>query len=142
MYLVFATFPMVFEQAYNQDVGRASLNYISLGVGFVIGLQISGLMQDKVYSYCKEHDVDPTSLRSTWIALKCAFGKGPGPGEAAFLAAKAGPRRMSTIKRKPVPGGLSRQGTFKDPTLGLPEHRLPLVLPFSLLIPIGLFIYG
>jgi hypothetical protein len=24
----------------------------------------------------------------------------------------------------------------------LPEYRLPLVLPFSLLIPIGLFIYG
>lgn len=48
MYLVLATFNRVFEGAYNQSVGRASLNYLSLGVGFVIGLQISGVMQDKV----------------------------------------------------------------------------------------------
>lgn len=48
MYLVFSTIPRVFEGSYNQDVGRASLNYLSLGVGFVIGLQISGRMQDKV----------------------------------------------------------------------------------------------
>ena len=48
MYLVLATFNRVFEGAYNQSVGRASLNYLSLGVGFVIGLQISGFMQDKV----------------------------------------------------------------------------------------------
>jgi predicted MFS family arabinose efflux permease len=48
MYLVFSTIPGVFEGSYNQDVGRASLNYLSLGVGFVIGLQISGRMQDKV----------------------------------------------------------------------------------------------
>jgi multidrug resistance protein len=50
MYLVLATFNRVFEGAYNQSVGRASLNYLSLGVGFVIGLQISGFMQDKVRS--------------------------------------------------------------------------------------------
>jgi multidrug resistance protein len=48
MYLVLATFNRVFEGAYNQSVARASLNYLSLGVGFVIGLQISGFMQDKV----------------------------------------------------------------------------------------------
>ncbi|SPO04996.1 related to multidrug resistant protein [Cephalotrichum gorgonifer] len=47
MYLVLASFPMVFVQQYHQDTGRASLNYISLGVGFVIGLQISGPMIDK-----------------------------------------------------------------------------------------------
>ncbi|EGP90985.1 uncharacterized protein MYCGRDRAFT_33525 [Zymoseptoria tritici IPO323] len=84
MYLVFATFPRVFQGAYDQGVGRASLNYLSLGVGFIIGLQISGRMQDKIY---------------TW-------------------------------------------STGFDPSRGLPEYRLPLVLPFSLLIPIGLFIYG
>jgi hypothetical protein len=48
MYLVLATFNRVFEGAHDQRVGRASLNYLSLGVGFVIGLQISGFMQDKV----------------------------------------------------------------------------------------------
>lgn len=52
MYLVLATFNRVFEGAYDQSVGRASLNYLSLGVGFVIGLQISGIMQDKVSCNC------------------------------------------------------------------------------------------
>jgi len=55
MYLVLATFNRVFEGAYNQTVGRASLNYLSLGVGFIIGLQVSGSMQDKVsdFSLCQ-----------------------------------------------------------------------------------------
>lgn len=39
---------MVWEGQYNQKPGRASLNYISLGIGFVIGLQISGPLIDRV----------------------------------------------------------------------------------------------
>ncbi|KAF7549924.1 hypothetical protein G7Z17_g6051 [Cylindrodendrum hubeiense] len=35
MYLVLASFPLVWEGQYNQGPGRASLNYLSLGVGFV-----------------------------------------------------------------------------------------------------------
>ncbi|EGU84460.1 hypothetical protein FOXB_05015 [Fusarium oxysporum f. sp. conglutinans Fo5176] len=53
MYLVFASFPMVWEQQYNQEPGRASLNYVSLGIGFVIGLQVSGPLIDKVYAILK-----------------------------------------------------------------------------------------
>ncbi|KXX74487.1 putative transporter mfs2 [Madurella mycetomatis] len=53
MYLVFASFPMVWEKQYNQQPSRASLNYLSLGVGFVIGLQVSGPLIDKVYCYLK-----------------------------------------------------------------------------------------
>ncbi|KAJ4128959.1 hypothetical protein NW768_007484 [Fusarium equiseti] len=54
MYLVFASFPMVWEGQYNQLPGRASLNYISLGIGFVIGLQISGPLIDRVYMVLKD----------------------------------------------------------------------------------------
>lgn len=39
---------MVWEKQYNQPPSRASLNYLSLGVGFVIGLQVSGPLIDKV----------------------------------------------------------------------------------------------
>ncbi|KAL6849034.1 hypothetical protein ACO1O0_008564 [Amphichorda felina] len=53
MYLVLASFPMVWEEKYGQAPGRASLNYMSLGVGFVIGLQISGPLIDKVYKTLK-----------------------------------------------------------------------------------------
>ncbi|KAK0103601.1 hypothetical protein ONS95_005613 [Cadophora gregata] len=54
-YLVLSTFPMVFEQTYNMSIGDASLNYLSLGVGFVIGLQICAPMIDKVYIRLKRH---------------------------------------------------------------------------------------
>jgi len=53
MYLVLASFPMVWEEQYDQEPGRASLNYISLGVGFVVGLQISGPVLDRVYRHLK-----------------------------------------------------------------------------------------
>lgn len=41
---------MVWSGQYGQEPGRASLNYISLGVGFIIGLQVSGPMIDYVRS--------------------------------------------------------------------------------------------
>lgn len=49
MYLVLSTFPLVFEEAYDQDTGIASLNYLSLCIGFMIGLQISHPFMDKVF---------------------------------------------------------------------------------------------
>jgi hypothetical protein len=43
-----ASFPLLWEGQYNQEPGRASLNYLSLGVGFVVGLMIAGPLIDKV----------------------------------------------------------------------------------------------
>lgn len=48
MYLVLSTFPLVWEDIYNQATTIASLNYLSLMVGFLIGLQISHPLMDKV----------------------------------------------------------------------------------------------
>ncbi|KAL8838699.1 MAG: hypothetical protein Q9176_004939 [Flavoplaca citrina] len=129
---------MVFEEAYDQDVGRASLNYLSLGIGFVIGLQISGPLQDKIYKYCKKHQINPSApvfARQTWrLPLNNTQCSQDTDTKALIFA----------IPRKPVPP--RRTGTARslthDPTKALPEYRLPLTLPFSLLIPIGLFIYG
>ncbi|KAJ5265520.1 hypothetical protein N7524_006538 [Penicillium chrysogenum] len=55
MYLVLASFPTVWEGKYGQSKGRASLNYISLGVGFVIGLQFCGRLIDIVYERLAKH---------------------------------------------------------------------------------------
>ncbi|OGM41812.1 hypothetical protein ABOM_009623 [Aspergillus bombycis] len=49
MYLVLASFPLVWEGVYSQAKDIASLNYISLGVGFVIGLQFCGRVVDIIY---------------------------------------------------------------------------------------------
>ncbi|KFY96079.1 hypothetical protein V498_02919 [Pseudogymnoascus sp. VKM F-4517 (FW-2822)] len=53
MYLVLSTFPMVFEDVYGMSIGDASLNYLSLGVGFVIGLQICAPIVDRIYTRLK-----------------------------------------------------------------------------------------
>jgi MFS family permease len=49
MYLVLSTFPLVWEEVYDQDTTIASLNYLSLMIGFLIGLQISHPLMDKVW---------------------------------------------------------------------------------------------
>ncbi|KAJ5990223.1 MFS general substrate transporter [Penicillium canescens] len=55
MYLVLASFPMVWEVVYREDTGTASLNYLSLGIGFVLGLQFCGRVLDMIYMRLKRH---------------------------------------------------------------------------------------
>lgn len=45
-----ASFPIVWEGVYKEPTGTASLNYLSLGVGFVLGLQFCGQVLDIVRS--------------------------------------------------------------------------------------------
>jgi multidrug resistance protein len=94
MYLVLATFNRVFEGAYDQSVGRASLNYLSLGVGFVIGLQVSGVMQDKVSGSRFYQSV-------VLLALSGIPSGGPGSKYPANLAFRSTPgaRPIKSIHR-------------------------------------------
>jgi MFS family permease len=149
MYLVLSTFPMVFQEQYDQDIGTASLHYISLGIGFVVGLQISGRMQDKTYRYLKANAIDPCT---------------PMPSLIRSLVSRHGPTRYrdqeqhnpsdiyapsTPLQPKSSVGAMAvfpppprAYTTNSDPSTGLPEHRLPLCLPFGLLVPLGLLIYG
>ncbi|TKY88531.1 hypothetical protein EX895_002519 [Sporisorium graminicola] len=49
MYIILTVFPQVFGEIYNEKPGIASLNYISLAIGFTLGGQIGGRVVD--YSY-------------------------------------------------------------------------------------------
>ncbi|KAJ4316830.1 hypothetical protein N0V94_005243 [Neodidymelliopsis sp. IMI 364377] len=53
MYLMLSTFSIVFEEVYDMDVGTASLNYLSMCLGFMIGLQISQPLMDGLYARMK-----------------------------------------------------------------------------------------
>ncbi|EEH10067.1 polyamine transporter 1 [Histoplasma capsulatum G186AR] len=55
MYLVLSSFPLVWEGVYKQTTDIASLNYLSLGIGFVIGLQICAPIMDRIYIRLKAH---------------------------------------------------------------------------------------
>jgi hypothetical protein len=46
-----STYEQVWDGIYDMDKGPASLNYLSLGAGFIVGLQISHPVMDKVGSF-------------------------------------------------------------------------------------------
>ncbi|OOF99256.1 hypothetical protein ASPCADRAFT_163364 [Aspergillus carbonarius ITEM 5010] len=84
MYLMLATFPALWQDVYGESVSIGSLNYISIGIGLLLGTQIGARLNDRVFLILKQRN----------------------------------------------------DGT------GLPEHRIPLMLPASVLVGVGMFWYG
>lgn len=56
MYLLLSTFPKLWETRYNESVGIAGLNYISLGFGFFLGTQICAPLQDRIFCRLKNRN--------------------------------------------------------------------------------------
>ncbi|KAI1336730.1 MFS multidrug transporter-like protein [Xylariaceae sp. FL0016] len=56
MYLVLSTFGEVWEDDYDFNEGIASLHYLSLCLGFLIGLQISHPLMDGLYAWFKKRN--------------------------------------------------------------------------------------
>lgn len=54
MYLVLSTFPRLWSERYGESVATGGLNYISLGVGFFLGTQISAPINDRIYRRLKQ----------------------------------------------------------------------------------------
>jgi len=84
LYLVLASYPTLWSNVYHERIGIGGLNYISLGVGFFFGVQITAPLNDATFRRLKKKNNDTP----------------------------------------------------------LPEFRVPLMIPGSLLVPCGLFIYG
>lgn len=53
MYLVLTSFDAVFQDVYHESIGIASLNYLSLALGFTAGGQICGRLNDHNYKRLK-----------------------------------------------------------------------------------------
>lgn len=85
IYLVLTTFPNVWVGIYHEKPSVGGLNYLSIGLGFLIASIFAAPLNDRIYVY-----------------LKHTRGKGQ----------------------------------------GRPEFRIPLMFPASILVVIGLFVYG
>lgn len=48
IFLLFATFPAVFEETYGFGPGVSGLAYLGLGIGMIVGLVLFGLLSDKM----------------------------------------------------------------------------------------------
>lgn len=53
IYLMLATYPLVWTNIYHESTGIGGLNYISLMVGLTIGAQVAGQLIDWIYGYLK-----------------------------------------------------------------------------------------
>lgn len=84
MYLMLSTFPRLWVEGYGETSGVGSLNFISMGLGFFLGTQITAPLNDALYRRLKK----------------------------------------------------------RNNGVGKPEFRVPMMVPASLLVPIGLFWYG
>ncbi|KAL8634654.1 MAG: hypothetical protein Q9228_007759, partial [Teloschistes exilis] len=56
MYLVLSTFPALWADRYHETVGIAGLNYISMGLGFMIGAQVFAPLNDRIYRILKKRN--------------------------------------------------------------------------------------
>lgn len=88
LYLLISGFPPLWEGRYGMSKGPASLNYISLAAGSLIGVNICGPLTDTIY--CR---------------LKMRYG-------------------------------------IKDNEPGVPEFRIPLMIPASFISPLGIFLFA
>ncbi|KAJ1552697.1 hypothetical protein HK405_010341, partial [Cladochytrium tenue] len=84
-YIVLATFPQIWTGLYGESIGIGGLNYLSIGIGSMIGTIIAGVLVDRIF-------IRLTNTRGAGVSS--------------------------------------------------PEYRIPLLLPGSALIPIGLILYG
>ncbi len=69
MYILLTVFPQVFGEIYNEEPGIASLNYISLAIGFTIGGQVGGRVVD--YSYRKLTARQPAGKGNQSSSCRC-----------------------------------------------------------------------
>lgn len=49
MYLLFTTFPLVFQVQYGFGTGTIGLTYLGLGIGSLLGLGVAGYVSDRIY---------------------------------------------------------------------------------------------
>ena len=60
-HMTIATFHTIWRDVYAQPPTTASLNYISIAVGFVIGCQAMGYLNDRIYAVCKRRFLKSSS---------------------------------------------------------------------------------
>ncbi|OAX82710.1 hypothetical protein ACJ72_02943 [Emergomyces africanus] len=129
MYLVLSSFPLVWEGVYKQTTDIASLNYLSLGIGFVIGLQICAPIMDRV---------------------SAAFINSSSPAKPLYSISNSPQLPLAVLAQLKITEANQPPATlqiyihlkarYNHP--GRPEFRIPLMLPGGLLVPIGLMTYG
>lgn len=130
MLLSSATFPDLFHLRYHQGLGVASLHYISLSMGFVIGSQICALSIQRIYEYLVERQrLKASANQEVQLPSQDHSDSSPSSADAAN-------------EKEQVAVSTTQPRVGSDQEKGVPEYRLPLTIVSSLVVPMGLFLYG
>lgn len=70
IYLLFTTFPEVFETTYGFSTGIAGLVYLGLGIGMIFGIVLFGVLSDKLLKQPRGGTVERPELRL--LLMMCA----------------------------------------------------------------------
>ena len=62
LYLVLTTLPTLWTQVYHESLGIAGLNYISLGIGYLIGTQATARLNDHIYQSLRHRSAPQTEV--------------------------------------------------------------------------------
>lgn len=63
IYLLFTTFPAVFEKTYGFSIGISGLVYLGLGIGMILGIILFGILSDKLLKQPRGGTVARPELR-------------------------------------------------------------------------------
>ncbi|KAI1124494.1 major facilitator superfamily domain-containing protein [Nemania abortiva] len=76
IFLLFATFPIVFQETYDFNTGIAGLAYLGLGFGFLGGLLVFSLLSDRLLGQKKDGVTQPEKrlILMKWIAPIASLG--------------------------------------------------------------------
>ncbi|KAH7010920.1 putative bicyclomycin resistance protein [Macrophomina phaseolina] len=58
-HLTISTFQAMWQEMYDQSPSRSSLNYLSVTTGFVVGCEVAGPLNDKIYAHLKKIKKSP-----------------------------------------------------------------------------------
>ncbi|KAH8703473.1 major facilitator superfamily domain-containing protein [Talaromyces proteolyticus] len=80
MYLLFTTFTFIFEEQYGFNSGEAGLAYLGTGIGFILGLFVTGFYSDKVVRKIRktqppkpEHHLPPMAVGAILLPIGLFF---------------------------------------------------------------------
>ncbi|KAI4653034.1 uncharacterized protein J4E78_007863 [Alternaria triticimaculans] len=68
MYLMLSTFPSLWVTRYGMTIGIGSLNFISMGMGFFLGTQITAPLNDALYRRLKKRNNGIADQRSSILS--------------------------------------------------------------------------
>lgn len=77
IFLLFSTFPSVFEETYGFSTGVSGLAYLGLGIGFVLGLVVFAVLSDRLLGQKKGGTVarpEERLILMKWIAPTAPLG--------------------------------------------------------------------